>query len=129
MIMYAKINLGIAKLFRFRTQSVLFRKINILGDTIMADKKVTRKINGKEVELTTTDNFIYATNKRLQALEYQFNLLAKQHGPQYDYNEKAVDFISEKILEMLSKATDELRSPGAVSHATDFSKALQKSMA
>lgn len=88
--------------------------------------KVTRKINGKEVELTPTENFTYATNKRLQMLEYQFQLLGKQSGPQYQYNEQVLALIEEKITGMLTGAIGRLKTPGAKVHSTDFTKELAK---
>ena len=77
-------------------------------------KTVSRKINGKTKKLTPTENFIHAADKRLQYLDYQFELLGKMIGTQYEKTDEMIDVIESEILEMASKALDSLRNPKTV---------------
>ena len=77
-------------------------------------KTVSRKINGTVKKLTPTENFIHAADKRLQYLDYQFELLGKMTGSQYERTDEMLDVIQDEILEMASKALDSLRNPKTV---------------
>lgn len=77
-------------------------------------KTVTRKINGTVKKLTPTENFIHAADKRLQYLDYQFELLGKMTGPQYEKTNEMLDVIETEILDMASKALDSLRNPKTI---------------
>jgi len=77
-------------------------------------KTVSRKINGTVKKLTPTENFIHAADKRLQYLDYQFELLGKMVGGQYERTDEMLDVIESEILDMASKAMDSLRNPKTV---------------
>jgi len=91
-------------------------------------KTVSRKINGIVKKLTPTENFIHAADKRLQYFDYQFELLGKTTGNQFEYTNEMVDVIESEILDMASKALDSLRNPKTIkkvgkSFATKLRKA------
>jgi len=90
-------------------------------------KTVSRKINGKIKKLTPTENFIHAADKRLQYLDYQFELLGKMTGSQYERTNEMIDVIKTEILEMASKALDSLRNPKTVTASRrSFAAKLRK---
>ena len=90
-------------------------------------KTVSRKINGTVKKLTPTENFIHAADKRLQYLDYQFELLGKMNGSQFERTTEMIDVIETEILEMASKALDSLRNPSIVKQSKkSFAAKLRK---
>ena len=83
-------------------------------ETTKTERTVTRTVNGKKLNLTPTENFIHAADKRLQYLDYQFELLGKMIGSQYEKTNEMVDVIETEILNMASAALDSLRNPKTV---------------
>jgi hypothetical protein len=98
----------------------------VLNEKLEA-KTITRKINGKIKKLTPTENFIESANKRLQYLDYQFELLGKMVGGQYEKTEEMIDVIEAEILDMASMALDKLRkNKKPVASKKDFAAKLRK---
>ena len=96
-------------------------------ETTKAAKTISRKINGTVKKLTPTENFIHAADKRLQYLDYQFELLGKMIGSQYEKTDEMLDVIETEILDMASKALDSLRNPSIVKQSKkSFAAKLRK---
>ena len=90
-------------------------------------KTVSRKINGIVKKLTPTENFIRQSNYRLNILDKQFEQLGKMVGNNYERTDGMIDVIEIEILNMASKALDDLRNPKtAIRLEKDFTAKLRK---
>lgn len=72
---------------------------------------VKRKINGDEKTITPLQNFDHSVGRRLDALKYQFELLGKCVGPQFESTQERLDFVELAITEMYDAAIKALRNP------------------
>lgn len=72
---------------------------------------VKRKINGAEKNITPLQNFDYSVGRRLDALKYQFELLSKCVGPQFESTQERLDFVELSITEFYDAAVKALRNP------------------
>ena len=83
-------------------------------EPILREQKMTmvkRKINGQEKTITPLQNFDHSVGRRLDALKYQFNLLSKCVGPQFETTAERLDFVETAIVEMYDAAIKALRNP------------------
>jgi len=74
-------------------------------------KTVTRTINGKQIELTPTENFIKQSAYRVKMIREQLKQLAKQHGANYEYTNEFVDNIELELNSLIEKYLGVLRNP------------------
>ena len=72
---------------------------------------VKRKINGTEKTITPLQNFDHSVGRRLDALKYQFELLGKCVGPQFESTQERLDFVELAITELYDAAIKALRNP------------------
>jgi hypothetical protein len=79
--------------------------------TATEEKTVTRKINGKQVKLTPTENFIHKTGYRIKVIREQLKQLAKQHGASYEYSPEFIKNIEAELLGLIDTYLGVLRNP------------------
>lgn len=76
-------------------------------------KTVTRKINGKQVKLTPTENFIDRSAYRLLMISNQLDQLGKQVGTNYEKTPEMVQAIEDQVLDLLADALKKLKQPAS----------------
>ena len=93
----------------------------------MTTAQVKRTIGGKQVTLSPTENFIYQTGYRVDAISDQLGRLGKQRGANYEYTKEHVAAIEEQLLELVTKTIEALKTPAGEKTKTDgFAAKLAK---
>ena len=77
------------------------------------DKTVVRTINGKQVKLTPTENFINCSAYRLLMISNQLDQLGKQVGPNYEKSPEIVQVIEDQLLTLIGNTLDKLKQPAS----------------
>ena len=104
------------------------KKTETVAETVAEIKTVVRTVNGKQVKLTPTENFIKDAAYRLQILQTQFEQLAKLSGGQYEHTDEMIDLLETQIAGFYDKAFDAIKNPvknKARSDANPFVKMLK----
>ena len=86
-------------------------KTETVAETVAEIKTVVRTVNGKQVKLTPTENFIRDAAYRLQMLQTQFEQLAKLSGKQYEHTDEMIDLLETQIAGFYDKAFESIKNP------------------
>jgi hypothetical protein len=106
-----QIDLKMLAIYEWLKNPELYRKFHkpILKRQEMT--MVKRKIDGQEKTITPLQNFDLSVGRRLDALKYQFSLLTKCTGPQFETTAERLDFVELTITELYDIAIKALRNP------------------
>ena len=99
----------------------------ILRSKTMTTAQVKRTIDGKQVTLTPTENFIERTGYRIDMVADQLERLSKQRGANFESTKEHISAIETELLELVEKTIEALKTPaGKKAKSNGFAAKLAK---